>query len=56
MLYFCQDMLYRLCKQYDHVIMLSKNQYALSLGIRLINFYANGCKFINHSIKPSGQQ
>ena len=22
---FCQDMLYRLCKQYDHVMMLSKN-------------------------------
>ena len=25
MLFFCRDMLYRLCKQYDHVILMSKN-------------------------------
>ena len=30
MLFFCWDMLYRLWKQYDHVIMLSKNQSAYS--------------------------
>ena len=30
MLFYCRDMLYRQCKQYDHVIMLSKNQSALS--------------------------
>ena len=30
MLFFCWDMLYRLWKQYDHVIMLAKNQSAYS--------------------------
>ena len=30
MLFFCRDTLYRLWKQYDHVIMLSKNQSAHS--------------------------
>ena len=45
-----------LCKQYDHVIMLSKNQSALSPGSHLIKLCANTCKFINHGIKPSGQQ
>ena len=53
---FCQDMVYRLCKQYDHVIMLSKNQSAHSPGSHLINLGANSCKLINHGIKPSGQQ
>ena len=37
MLFFCWDMLHRLCKQYDHVIMLSKNQSAHSPGSQLIN-------------------
>ena len=39
MLFFCRDILYRLCKQYDHVIMLSKSQSAHSLGshLHLIN-------------------
>ena len=46
---------YPLCKQYDHIMMLSKNQPAHSPGIHLINLCANGCKFINHGIKPSGQ-
>ena len=49
-------MVYRICKQYDHVIMLSKNQSAHSPGIHLIHVCASGCKFINHGIKPSGQQ
>ena len=35
MLFFCRDMLYHLCKQYDHVIMLSKNQSAHSPGSHL---------------------
>ena len=35
MLFFCWDMLYRLCKQYDHVIMLSKNQSVNSPGSHL---------------------
>ena len=56
MLSFCRDMLYRLCTQYDHVIMLSKNQSAHSNGSYLINLFANSCRFINHGIKPSGQQ
>ena len=44
MLFFCWDMLYRLCKQYDHVIMLSKNQSVHSPGshLHLINW--NICK------------
>ena len=46
----------RLCKQYDHVIMMSKNQSAYSPGSHLINLCANNCKLINHGIKPSGQQ
>ena len=32
MLFFCRDMLYRLHKQYDHVIMLSKDQSAQNLS------------------------
>ena len=56
MLFFCRDMLYRLCKQYDHVIMMSKRQSAHSPGSHLINLCANYCKLINHGIKPSGQQ
>ena len=35
MLFFCCDILYRLCKQYDHVMMLSKNQSAHSPGSHL---------------------
>ena len=46
----------RLCKQYDHVIMMSKNQSAHSPGSHLINLCANNCKLTNHGIKPSGQQ
>ena len=42
--------------QYDHVIMMSKNQSAHSPGSHLINLCANNCKLINHGIKPSGQQ
>ena len=56
MLFFCRDMLYRLWKHYDHVIMLSKNQTAHSPGSHLINLGANSWKLINHGIKPSGQQ
>ena len=56
MLFFCRDMLYRLCKKYDHVIMLSKNQSTNSPGSHLISLGANSCKLINHGIKPSGQQ
>ena len=54
--FFCRDMLYRLCKQYDHVILLSKNQSAHSPGSHLINLCANNYKLINHVIKPPGQQ
>ena len=46
----------RLCKQYDHVIMMSKNQSAHSPGSHFINLCANNCKLTNHGIKPSGQQ
>ena len=46
----------RLCKQYDRVIMMSKNQFAHSPGSHLINLCANNCKLINRGIKPSGQQ
>ena len=42
--------------QYDHVIMLLKNQSAHSPGSYLINLGAISCKLINHEIKPSGQQ
>ena len=56
MLFFCRDMLYRLFKQYDYVIMLSKNQSAHTPGSHLINLCANSCKLINHGIKPSDQQ
>ena len=56
MLFFCRDMLYRLCKQYDHVIVMSKNQSAHSPGSNLINVCANNFKLINHGIKPSGQE
>ena len=45
MLFFCRDMLYRPCKQYDHVIMWSKNQSAHSPGrshLHLVNL--NICK------------
>ena len=55
-LFFCWDMLYRLWKQYNHVVMLSKNQSAHSPGSHLINLGGNSCKLINHGIKPSGQQ
>ena len=43
-------------KQYDHVVMLSKNQSAQSSGSHLIKLGGNSCKLINHGIKPSGQQ
>ena len=56
MLFFWRDMLYRLWKQYNHVIMLSKNQSAHSPGSHLINLGANSSKLINHGINPSGQQ
>ena len=56
MLFLCRDMLYRLCKKYDHVIMLSKKQYAHSPGSHLINLGANSWELINPGIKPSGQQ
>ena len=49
-------MLYCLCKQYDHVSTLSKNQSAHFPGSQLINLYANSCKLINYGIKRSGQQ
>ena len=54
-MFFCRDMLYRLGKQYGHVIMMSKNQSAHSPGSHLINLCANKCELINHGIKPSGQ-
>ena len=44
MLFFCPDMLYRLCKQYDHAIMLSKNQSAHSPGSHLHLINLNICK------------
>ena len=44
MLFFCRDILYRVCKQYDHVIMLSKNQSALSPGSHLHLINLNICK------------
>ena len=56
MLFFCRDMLYLLYKQYDHVIMSSKNQYAHSPGSHFIKFCENNCKLKTHGIKPSGQQ
>ena len=59
MLFFCRDMLYRLCKQYDHVILLSKNQSTLSPGSHLHLINLSICKYfklINHGIKQSGQQ
>ena len=64
MLFFCRDMLYLLYKQYDHVIMSSKNQYAHSPGSHFahspgshfIKFCENNCKLMTHGIKPSGQQ
>ena len=37
MLFFCGDMLYRLCKQYDHVKMMSKNQSARTLSWQSLN-------------------
>ena len=43
-------------KQYDHVIIMSKNQSAHSPGSYLINLDAISCKLINHGIKPWGQQ
>ena len=52
MLFFCRDMLYRLCKQCDHVIMLSKNQSAHSPGSHLLKLCAHSCKFINHDHQP----
>ena len=55
-LFFCRDMLYRLWKQFDHVIMLSKNQSAHYPGSHWINLGANSSKLINHGIKPVGQQ
>ena len=56
MMFFCRDILYRLWKQYDHVIIMSKNQSAHSPGSYLINLGAISCKLINHGIKPWGQQ
>ena len=56
MLFFCRDMLYRLWKQHDHVIIMSKNQSTHSPGSYLINLGAISCKLINHGIKRSGQQ
>ena len=44
MLFFCRDMLYCLCKQYDRVIMLSKNQSAYSPGSHLHLINLNICK------------
>ena len=44
MLFYCVDMLYRLCKQYYHVIMLSKNQSAHSPGSHLHLINLNICK------------
>ena len=44
MLFFCRDMVYRLWKQYDHVIMLSKNQSAHSPGSHLHLINLNICK------------
>ena len=42
---------------YDHVIMLSKNQSAHSPSSHLINYLcANSFKLTNHGIKPLGQQ
>ena len=32
-LFFCRDMLYHLCKEYDHVIMLSKNYLHSPLAV-----------------------
>ena len=54
--FFCCDRLCHLCKQHDHVIMMSKNQSAHTPGSHLINLCANNCKLIEHGIKPSGQQ
>ena len=56
MLFFCRDKLYLLFKEYDHVIMSSKNQYAHSPGSHLIKLCENSCKLMNHGIKPFGQQ
>ena len=56
MMFFCRNILYRLWKQYDHVIIMSKNQSAHSPGSYLINLGAISCKLINHGIKPWGQQ
>ena len=50
MMFFCRDILYRLWKQYDHVIIMSKNQSAHSPGSYLINLDAISCKLINHGI------
>ena len=44
MLFFCRDMLYRLCKQYNHDILLSKNQSASSPGSHLHFINLNICK------------
>ena len=56
MMFFCRNILYRLWKQYDHVIIMSKKQTAHSPGSYLINLDAISCKLINHGIKPWGQQ
>ena len=56
MLFFCWDMLYRLWKQYDHVILSYRTNLRTPPGSHLINLCANSCKLINHGIKPSGQQ
>ena len=58
-LFFCRKMLYRLCKQYDHVIMNCcqiTNLHTPHTGSHLINLGANSCKLIKHGIKPLGQQ
>ena len=41
---FCWNMLYHLCKQNDHVIMLSKTQSAHSPGSHLHLINLNICK------------
>ena len=48
MLFFCLDMLYRLCKHCDHVIMLSKNQSSHSPGTHLHLINLNICKYSKH--------
>ena len=44
MLFCCRDILHHVCKQHDHVIMLSKNQSAHSPGSHLHSINLNICK------------